>query len=187
LSGEGAPSAVWVRPAEILHFQFSFRPPVPILHGQNVFPACDRAGAQRLAGQQHLLHKPAPALVPAEDWFSNPRLTGGELPPLIILCCNEVDVTRQCLESVLHHTRAPYALILVGNGSTDGTEIQPCSRWQSEASASLLLTWLPRGKLNHVLSLSFWTGTITSAVNVLRAPAGTACSSWRPTGRRTTP
>jgi GT2 family glycosyltransferase len=37
---------------------------------------------------------------------------------LIILCCNQVDLTRQCLESVLRHTRPPYELVLIDNGST---------------------------------------------------------------------
>ena len=46
---------------------------------------------------------------------------GDELTSLLILCCNEVDYTRRCLESVWQHTRAPYELILVDNGSTDGT------------------------------------------------------------------
>src|SRR5262249_57829575 len=34
---------------------------------------------------------------------------GDELASLIILCCNEVDYTRLCLESVFRHTRAPDA------------------------------------------------------------------------------
>jgi glycosyltransferase involved in cell wall biosynthesis/Flp pilus assembly protein TadD len=46
---------------------------------------------------------------------------GDELASVIILCCNQLDFTRLCLESVLCHTRAPYELILVDNGSTDGT------------------------------------------------------------------
>jgi GT2 family glycosyltransferase/Tfp pilus assembly protein PilF len=44
-----------------------------------------------------------------------------ELTSIIILCCNELEYTRQCLESVLRWTRPPYELILVDNGSTDGT------------------------------------------------------------------
>jgi len=43
------------------------------------------------------------------------------LASIIILCCNQLDYTRQCLESVLKFTRHPYELILVDNGSTDGT------------------------------------------------------------------
>ncbi len=39
----------------------------------------------------------------------------------MILCCNQLDYTRRCLESVFRHTRAPYELIVVDNGSTDDT------------------------------------------------------------------
>jgi len=45
-------------------------------------------------------------------------------PPLvsiIILTCNQLDYTRLCVESVLKHTRQPYELIMVDNGSVDGT------------------------------------------------------------------
>jgi GT2 family glycosyltransferase/Tfp pilus assembly protein PilF len=44
-----------------------------------------------------------------------------DLASIIILCCNELEYTRQCLDSVLKYTRHPYELILVDNGSTDGT------------------------------------------------------------------
>jgi GT2 family glycosyltransferase/Tfp pilus assembly protein PilF len=43
------------------------------------------------------------------------------LASVIILCCNEVAYSRQCLDSVLAHTRPPYELVLVDNGSTDAT------------------------------------------------------------------
>ena len=39
----------------------------------------------------------------------------------MILCCNQLESTRPCLESVLRWTRPPYELLLVDNGSTDGT------------------------------------------------------------------
>lgn len=52
---------------------------------------------------------------------SRPRPSGNELASLIILCCNELDVTRLCIESVRTHTRPPYELILINNASTDGT------------------------------------------------------------------
>jgi glycosyltransferase involved in cell wall biosynthesis/Tfp pilus assembly protein PilF len=65
---------------------------------------------------------PAVALVPARQRpFAEPRPTGNELASLIILCCNQLNYTRECLESVLQNTRQPYELILVDNGSTDGT------------------------------------------------------------------
>ena len=43
------------------------------------------------------------------------------LVSIVILCCNEVETTRLCLESLRTHTEVPYELILVDNGSTDGT------------------------------------------------------------------
>ena len=50
-----------------------------------------------------------------------PPAGGSGLAPLVILCCGQLPYTRLCLESVLRHTRAPFELILVDNGSTDGT------------------------------------------------------------------
>jgi GT2 family glycosyltransferase len=59
--------------------------------------------------------------MPSQPWFQEAPPVGDELASLIVLCCNEVEYTRHCLESVLQHTRPPYELILVDNGSTDGT------------------------------------------------------------------
>ncbi len=46
---------------------------------------------------------------------------GNELTSIIILCCNQLEYTRLCLESVFLHTGTPYELVLVDNGSTDDT------------------------------------------------------------------
>jgi GT2 family glycosyltransferase/predicted Zn-dependent protease len=81
----------------------------------------DRAGARRLARRLWLLHRAAPGSVPAEPWFADAPPAGEELASVVVLCCNELEATRACLESVLRHTRAPYELVLVDNGSTDGT------------------------------------------------------------------
>jgi GT2 family glycosyltransferase/predicted Zn-dependent protease len=81
----------------------------------------DAAGQRRLARDRRLLHRAAPEVVPGESWFLDAAPTGEELASLIILCCDQLEYTRLCLESVLRHTRRPYELILVDNGSTDGT------------------------------------------------------------------
>jgi GT2 family glycosyltransferase/tetratricopeptide (TPR) repeat protein len=60
-------------------------------------------------------------VVPSEPWLEQMPPSGEELASIIILCCNELEYTRLCLESVLRHTRRPYELVLVDNGSTDGT------------------------------------------------------------------
>jgi GT2 family glycosyltransferase/SAM-dependent methyltransferase len=62
------------------------------------------------------------------DWFtpSEGILEGREAAPkrpvasLVILTLNQLPVTKLCLESVLKHT-SDYELILIDNGSTDGT------------------------------------------------------------------
>src|SRR5262249_20552495 len=67
----------------------------------------DDEGARRQARDHKLLAEAAPGRIPQEDWFQQARPVGDELASLLILCCNEVAVTRLCLESVLRHTRRP--------------------------------------------------------------------------------
>ncbi len=43
------------------------------------------------------------------------------LTSIVILTHNELEYTRQCVESILKYTREPYELIFVDNGSSDGT------------------------------------------------------------------
>ncbi len=40
---------------------------------------------------------------------------------IILVCHNQRSLTQKCLDSVLRHTTTPYELLLVDNGSTDGT------------------------------------------------------------------
>jgi GT2 family glycosyltransferase/tetratricopeptide (TPR) repeat protein len=81
---------------------------------------CDEE-QRRLAHDRRLLSQAAPQVVPAESWFAEAPPTGGELASIIVLCHNQVAFTRLCLESVLRHTRPPYELVVVDNGSSDGT------------------------------------------------------------------
>ena len=63
-----------------------------------------------------------------EGWSqveSTPRGSGhilGKRVSIIILGFNQVEYTRKCIESIRRHTRQAYELILVDNGSHDGTE-----------------------------------------------------------------
>lgn len=61
-----------------------------------------------------------PHLIPPETWCAGTRPNDG-LASILILCCNQLTFTKMCVESVIHHTRMPYELIFVDNGSVDGT------------------------------------------------------------------
>lgn len=41
---------------------------------------------------------------------------------IVVLVHNQLDDTKKCLESIRRHTNLPYELVVVDNGSTDGTE-----------------------------------------------------------------
>src|SRR5208337_2476024 len=45
------------------------------------------------------------------------------LASIIIPCWNQLEFTRFCLPALVRHTRRPWELILIDNGSTDGTGI----------------------------------------------------------------
>jgi glycosyltransferase involved in cell wall biosynthesis/Flp pilus assembly protein TadD len=88
---------------------------------QALSDAGDRTAAHRLARDRRLLHKAAPQAVPAEAWFASAPPVGDELASIIILCHNELECTRLCLESLIAVTRPPYELVIVDNASSDGT------------------------------------------------------------------
>src|SRR5262249_3320118 len=77
--------------------------------------------ARRLARDRRLLAKAAPQAVAKEDWFERAPPVGDEAASIVIPCHNQAGYTRGCLESVLAHTRPPYELVLIDNGSADGT------------------------------------------------------------------
>ena len=43
------------------------------------------------------------------------------LTSIIVPCWNQLEFTRQCIAALRNHTRPPWELIVVDNGSTDGT------------------------------------------------------------------
>ncbi len=45
-----------------------------------------------------------------------------QLTSIIVCAYNNLSYTKQCVESIMKHTKTPYELILVNNGSTDGTD-----------------------------------------------------------------
>ena len=57
------------------------------------------------------------------DWFK-PRVlveASLKLTSIVILTHNQLEYTQKCIESIFTHTREPFELIVVDNGSTDGT------------------------------------------------------------------
>jgi hypothetical protein len=104
------------------------------------YGAAQRGLDQRRLARERRLLRAAPQAVPADGWITQCPPVAMSWPPFIVLCCNQVEYTRQCLESVLRHTRPPYELLLVDNGSTDGTaeylrELDQRSRYEPEALA----------------------------------------------------
>ncbi len=77
----------------------------------------DADGRERLCEDRRLLSRAAPQVIPLENWFAARRPRGNELVSIIVLCDERLDCTRRCLESLLNHSRPPYELILVHNGS----------------------------------------------------------------------
>ncbi len=45
-----------------------------------------------------------------------------QLASIIIPCWNQLEFTRYCVAALMRHTREPWELIVVNNGSTDGTK-----------------------------------------------------------------
>ena len=49
------------------------------------------------------------------------RIRGRGLASVIVPCWNQREFTRLCVQGLLRHTRRPWELIVIDNGSTDGT------------------------------------------------------------------
>ena len=63
------------------------------------------------------------------QWLTRSRVVAPVTTPIperpkvsiVVLTYNQIEYTRQCVDSLIAHTRQPYELILVDNGSRDGT------------------------------------------------------------------
>ena len=52
----------------------------------------------------------------------NPEISPG-LTSIIIPCWSQVEFTQRCIAALKRHTRPPWELIVVDNGSTDRTDV----------------------------------------------------------------
>ncbi len=60
------------------------------------------------------------------------QIRNNHLASIIVLTLNQLGYTKRCLESIEKHTSVPYEVIVVDNGSSDGT-IQFLQQWVSKA------------------------------------------------------
>ncbi len=81
----------------------------------------ERARRARLAHDRRRLSAIGPELVPLEPWFAGAPPPVHDRVSIVVICCDQLDATRACIESVFRWTRRPYELLLVNNGSTDAT------------------------------------------------------------------
>lgn len=113
-----AEASLWLAVARIKKAQANLSQNLPALSGLEEL-------SRRIAGEEKA--SPAPARVFREQSripSSGPGKRQGKAgakTSIIILTHDQLEYTRQCLRSVERHTFQPYELILVENGSTDGT------------------------------------------------------------------
>ena len=69
------------------------------------------------------------------------------LASIIIPCWNQLEYTRFCLPALVRHTRPPWELIVIDNGSTDGTGIYLAGA-HGPAGSDLFVSyfWRPKAK-----------------------------------------
>lgn len=78
-------------------------------------------------------------------WKCPTTADGKPLVSLVILTFNQWDVTEECLASIKRHTPEPYELIVVDNGSTDGTPQRLMERAAEDGRYRLVLNPENRG------------------------------------------
>ena len=75
----------------------------------------------RNAAVEFLQVHPESANRPLAEKLAMKRPANGALASIIIPCWNQLEFTRLCLAALVRQTRRPWELIVVDNGSTDGT------------------------------------------------------------------
>jgi cellulose synthase/poly-beta-1,6-N-acetylglucosamine synthase-like glycosyltransferase len=86
------------------------------------------------------------------------------LASIIVPCWNQLEFTRQCVIALKNHTRPPWELIVIDNGSTDGTGAYLSGVQDSAAVPALDLDPAPDLNINsirklkkqHILSCKFY-------------------------------
>lgn len=79
-------------------------------------------------------------IVTAEKAIHPPKLTS-----IIILTFNQLEYTKRCMESIQEHTPEPHEIIVVDNGSTDGTREYLQRLAQDRSEIRLILNQENRG------------------------------------------
>ncbi len=64
---------------------------------------------------------PESSILPLAEKLAMERSANDIVASIIIPCWNQLEFTRLCLAALVRHTRPPWELIVVDNGSTDGT------------------------------------------------------------------
>jgi GT2 family glycosyltransferase/tetratricopeptide (TPR) repeat protein len=83
--------------------------------------AGDALGRRLFVRQLRRLAAAAPGAWPAEPWLDQAGPVGDEPVSVVVVVHDQPEITRLCLESIFQHTRPPFELVLVDNGSDPDT------------------------------------------------------------------
>ena len=73
-----------------------------------------------------------------QDIWREDNNPGEPLISIVVLAYNQLEYTKKCIESIVENTNVFFELILVDNGSTDGTATYLNTEWTSLRSADML-------------------------------------------------
>lgn len=81
----------------------------------------DTTGRENLCEERRLITHAAPQIVPMEAWYAPARPKGTEITSVIVRRKNRLEISRECLIRVFGHSREPFELVLVDDGSFEDT------------------------------------------------------------------